>query len=159
MEPCPILPSFRSRRMPGLLHQWPSPLSASCLQTAGRHFIRYAHLGLRPRHLLDILAALYPARNPRSIPHLELGCMSRVPPPADARYVVGLPIRAVHREQDIRYLPSQGRLPVGRLLAYIAVQEDLVRLPPPSILVPSTKPASLANTESTSRFLLSSWRL
>ena len=77
---------------------------------------------------LVYLPALHTAPDPHPGAHLKAGSKTRVASPADAGYVIGFAIRAVHSQQDICDLPAQRSFSVNWRLADIAVQEYLIGL-------------------------------
>ena len=63
-----------------------------------------------PRFL--ILSALYPALHRDAIADGEPVYVASIPPPSDARDIIRLIVGAIHREEDIAYLPFEGGGPV-----------------------------------------------
>ena len=126
-------------------------------QFAHGYLVRHAFLALCLTDLFCVLPALDTPPDQDPCSDAESGCISRVPAPGDARDIVRFSVRPVHCHEKIRDLSSERGLPVDRLLAYVPVQEDLVRLRIIRELLHETDFSD--NTDRTRRFFVPSWRL
>ena len=97
-------------------------------QLADRDFISHTLLTLGLADLLGIFPALDSSPDTDSGAHLEVGSVSGISAPGDTRYVIGLAIWTVYRQQNIRDFPSKRSFPVDWRFADVAVQENLIGL-------------------------------